>query len=260
MITNINIFKLFESYLDDVHKLNEGLIQTHDINKSFKILSNSNFWILDSSTVKYNKIYLNISKVDNTNNNINIIEFTNLLSTITNLGYFISKLKIKTDKLSRTVSWNEFKNMYYSESWFNIFNELHLVIEPKYDILVDNIPNKLYHLTYDIYKNKIIKNGLIPKSKNVKSYHLDRVYFSDSIDGVNNFYKNKKDFYNFNYDKNKTLKISKNKFKSLSDLNTILLEIDTTDLNIKLYKDPNFNNGYYTTDNIDSKFIKIRKS
>lgn len=142
MITKINIFKLFESYLDSVNKLDEGLIKTHNINKAYDILSNSNFWILNSSKIKDNKIYLNIGKVLSTNENINIIEFTNLLSTITNLGYFISHLTIKTNQLTRKISWNEFKNMYFSEDWFNLFNELHLIIEPKYDIIVENIDSK----------------------------------------------------------------------------------------------------------------------
>jgi hypothetical protein len=39
-----------------------------------------------------------------------------------------------------------------------------------------------------------------------------------------------------------------------------ILTIDTSDLNIKLYLDPNFKNGYYTEENIKPESIKIFKS
>jgi hypothetical protein len=47
-----------------------------------------------------------------------------------------------------------------------------------------------------------------------------------------------------------------NKKDKLND-KWIIWEIDTSDLNIKLYKDPNYEGGYYIVDNISPERIKI---
>ena len=47
-----------------------------------------------------------------------------------------------------------------------------------------------------------------------------------------------------------------NKKDNLND-KWIIYEINTSGLDIKLYKDPNYINGYYIIDNIPSDLIKI---
>ena len=37
----------------------------------------------------------------------------------------------------------------------------------------------------------------------------------------------------------------------------IIYKIDTNNLNIKLYKDPNYNNGYYSINNIPATNISV---
>jgi len=46
---------------------------------------------------------------------------------------------------------------------------------------------------------------------------------------------------------------------SKKNINTkwIIYKIDSSELNIKLYKDPNYNNGYYCVDNIHPKYLSI---
>jgi len=45
--------------------------------------------------------------------------------------------------------------------------------------------------------------------------------------------------------------------KSKIDTKWIIYEIDTNNLSINLYKDPNYDNGYYIIDNIPKEKIKI---
>lgn len=78
------------------------------------------------------------------------------------------------------------------------------------------------------------KMGLIPKSKNKRANHHDRVYLG----------------YNKNIVKNLAYQFKSGEY--------ILLEIDTMGLDIILYDDPDFSkNGGYTYSNIHPKYIKI---
>ena len=113
--------------------------------------------------------------------------------------------------------------------------------EPKYD-METNIPEKLYHLSIQHYNEKIIKNGLIPKSKNKISKHLDRIYVCKYSDDCYKLIPRMK----INYINSK-----------IPNTKWIIFEIDTQNLNIKLYNDPNYNNGYYVIDNISPDKIKI---
>lgn len=256
MITKINAYKLFENINISLNKLNEGLILTHDIVDSYNILTNINYlWINpDKSVIKNNKIIIVIGKVEP----IDILSFSNLLNTIYNLGYYISEIRIHTsNKLTKLFNFTEFKEMYFTNEWFNLFEQLDITLEPKFDIRINDIPDKLYHLTYQKYQNKILSKGLIPKTTNLKSTYPERIYFADSIDNVLAYYKNKHTELKTNFIKDKTLKIGKNKFSKLSDMEICIFEIDTNNLNIDLYKDPNFINGFYTMDNIIQNNIKL---
>ena len=51
----------------------------------------------------------------------------------------------------------------------------------------------------------------------------------------------------------------KKNLNKLNKTNTkwVIYKIDTTNLDIKLYKDPSYNNGYYIVDNIPPSNISI---
>ena len=55
------------------------------------------------------------------------------------------------------------------------------------------------------------------------------------------------------------MKLNYSEKSSLNKINDkwIIYEIDTKGLDIKLYKDPNYSNGYYVVDNIYHSNIKI---
>jgi RNA:NAD 2'-phosphotransferase (TPT1/KptA family) len=98
---------------------------------------------------------------------------------------------------------------------------------------INKLPTILYHATLKKNKNNIIKYGLIPKSNSKLSNHPDRIYLTD----------NYKMSYLFGFNFNEPF---------------IILEIDTNNLNIELYRDINaVNNSYYTLDNIKKQKIRI---
>jgi hypothetical protein len=128
------------------------------------------------------------------------------------------------------------------------FKDIKIKYESKYDVEV-NCPKLLYHLSIQQYTNDISKRGLIPKSKNKKSKHLDRIYVCSQI----------KDCYNL-IESMKTSLIGLYPPKTLKGINTkwIIYQLNIKDMKIKLFKDPNYKGGYYIVENIPpDKIITI---
>ena len=107
--------------------------------------------------------------------------------------------------------------------------------EAKFDEeVVENIPNKLYHITPTQNTDKILKIGLVPKTRSKASYHPERVYVGKSIEGIE--------------------KLAQPMYQRTGNRNFTVVEIDTTTISggyLKLYTDPNYNKeAYYTLNNI----------
>lgn len=184
-----------------------------------------------------NKLYITLYNVNKTQ------IFSLLLDTLNNLlidrhGWFPSKFYIK--------NINGFQNVLKYDQDYLVNNqdyikEVKICYEAKYDLEVDKI-DILYHLTIQEYKNKISKIGIVPKSKNKLSRHLDRIYLCKNVDDCY-FLINKMNVHYSN----------KNNINS----KWIIYKIDNLELNLKLYKDPNYKNGYYCVDNIHPKYLTI---
>lgn len=151
----------------------------------------------------------------------NFSELNNYLPLFNNLGYFISKITLDGQ--------NWIKN--YDNNTIPVA----LYLEAKFDTKITKIPKILYHATLEKNKNKIFKIGLIPKSNNKLSNHPDRIYLTDNLIKVQEF-----------------AKYLQSEYKE----NTIILKINTTGLDINLYKDINMTDGYYTLNNIGKDFIE----
>lgn len=227
------------------HFLNETL-KTHDIDLT---INNVN---TELSLLRYN---FGIIKNSNNTISITLYNFNHLLGPslyIDNLnrllidrhGWFPSKMII--------INTSGMKNIYSYDyeiliDNFEFTQSVEITYESKYDIEV-NIPDKVYHLSIQEYQDDILKKGLIPKSKSKLSKHLDRVFLCTDIKDCYNLIPRMK----LNYMSNKLTKL-KNKIND----KWVIYEILTKDLNIKLYKDPNYNDGYHTTDNIKIENIRI---
>lgn len=100
---------------------------------------------------------------------------------------------------------------------------------PKYGHQVD-VPDFVYHVTSGKKLEKILKQGLVCKSKSKKSYHPERIYLGTEINTLKYLYRD------IDFD--------------VSD--PVVLKIDLRGIKekMKFYEDPHFETGIYTTDNI----------
>jgi hypothetical protein len=132
----------------------------------------------------------------------------------------------------------------YLKNNYEYLQEVSIIYESKFDEVVE-LPEKLYHLSIKEYENKIIINGISPKTKSKLSSHAHRIYVCDKLESCFELLPKMKMYF---HDKRK--------------INTkwIIYEIDTDGLNLKLYKDPNFiNKGYYLLGNIPHYKLKVVK-
>ena len=137
-------------------KISEGLIKTYPVKKSEDILKRR-FPELNIEIDEDNEIYIY-------NLNDKICKY---LPIITNLGYFISQV---------TIDGNNWQHNGINDSLY----PKGICIEAKYDHEV-KIPSILYHASPIKLKDKILKNGLSPKSGNKISKHPERIYLTNNI-------------------------------------------------------------------------------
>ena len=113
------------------------------------------------------------------------------------------------------------------------------LIENKNNHLVEVIPNKyVYHTSNPIFRDRISKEGLIPKEKG-ETWLSDTNIDGEVIFAVNS--DNKEDWWDSTYDDD-------------------IYKIDTTNLNNKWYNDPNFDledKRIITFENIPLNSIKL---
>jgi hypothetical protein len=248
MIYNFNNF---------IRLINEGLIKTYDIDKTISDIDD----LLKMYNIKYNiikKDNIFSIKVFDTNITSNIIDIIEIfLSSIFNLyGWFPSKMY-----LENIYGMKNSKKFDKDELFMYIKNllSIEIVFECKFDVIIENIPKKLYHLTIEHYEKSILKNGICPKYKSKLTTHDydGRIYLCDSIlkcksliSRMNLFYK--EEMYDILYDIRNTKKYYNKNTKWL------LFEVDTEKAGIdKLYQDPNFLGGYYYLNNIPVESLKI---
>jgi hypothetical protein len=159
------------------------------------------------------------------------------------MGWFPSIVNIVgLSGMKNTIQYNKdylIQNM-------NFISKINIIFESKFDI-ESNIPNKLYHLSIKEFEKSILENGLSPKSKSKISYHDSRIYLCKSILGCKSLIPNMEMIYNQQKWSNPKSKI---------DDRWVIWEIDTKDLDIKLYTDPNYIEGYYVLNNIPKSNIK----
>lgn len=212
---------LLELYKEEYDlNIREGLTKTTNIGKSINIIQNQ---------------YPNVKVIKNKENNTFIL--TNIdqsflppiLKLINNLGWFPS-----------WVNSPFYNGKYFKGVEINYTSKIRF--EAKYDENVENIPTLLYHISPSENTPKIYKKGLSPKSRSKASYHPDRVYLlkdsSQAEELADLFYQ----------------KTGQNIW-DLLEINTTLIPGEY----LKLYKDPNYDNGYYTLNNIPPQAIKIVK-
>jgi hypothetical protein len=230
-------YSFINKYSDFI--LNETL-QTHEIDLTIRnVREELSLLRYNFSIEKYeNKINIRLHDVNKTQS------FKLLLDNLNNLlidrhGWFPSKMNLENlYNLKNLLKYDEdyiLNNYIYLKS-------IEISYEPKFDIETDS-PDKLYHLTIQEYEKSIGKFGIIPKSKNKLSRHLDRIYVCINSDDC--------------YKLINQMRIHYLNTKFNVNRNWVIYEIDNSDLKLKLYKDPNYKGGYYCIENIPPKNLKI---
>lgn len=199
--------------------INEGEIKSASTEKAFNILKRQ----FPTATISY----INVPDTDIKNIKINFrrkTDISKIIPLINNLGYFI----FNVDGQKKYTGQLFAKNISIESKFFR---------EPV------EVPAILYHTTPTKYLSKILKIGLIPKSKSKRDFHPERIYLTPDIKFA------------------KWFKVIFKKFFSLpgeKETEYSILEIDTSNLNMKLYRDPQSQwEGYYTTQNIPPSKIKV---
>jgi len=227
---------MIKTYEEFFSLIKEGLIRTHNIIDNQDILdihfgsANLEFDLKIKNKFDFTIEFFNIDKIKQ-----HVLD--GILPIINNLGYFPSYIWVTNIK--GMINSFKFDEKYISNSYKNI----KIRFESKYDESGYKndlqVPSVAYHLTKKRFKEKIIKNGLCPRSLNRKTIHLDRIYMFKYLIQYSDLLK--------------SLKIT-----DVYDEEYILLEIKLSDKNI-IHTDPNYADGFYTTDNIPFSDIKIIK-
>jgi hypothetical protein len=246
---------IIKYYKDYINYINEGLIKTYPGDIISNNLTNSLIGLNLNFNVEFleNKIKLSL----NFFNAIPVYNLDNLFDIINILvinrgGWFPSQMNITNINGMRNSLRYNLDNLYLNHSQYNI---VEIIYDADFDNLVYDIPNKLYHLSIGEYKNKILKYGLFPKSKDKLTSHLDRIYLCKSIEDCKDLINRMKLYYS---DEKSFNIYNKQKRKYDKDTVPIIFEIDNSDGFIeKLYKDPNYEKGVYILDNIPPNKISI---
>lgn len=226
------LLKIYELYKPEF-KIYEGLILSHPLYKVVSILNKQ--YLL--SNINYQKNTFNLNLDFDVNLNYSIIQLNKLITLTNNLGWYPASISSKNNEsfINKIFDINNFKEFIIKE-----FLNINFSFEAKYDILEENYPNILYHVCETKHLNKILKYGLIPKSRSKKSFHPDRVYLVKNLD---NAYKLAEIFN----------KMSLNKEWVILEIN-----IETIRDYLKLFRDPNYlENGVYTLNNITPYCISL---
>jgi uncharacterized lipoprotein YehR (DUF1307 family) len=233
------------NYLDFI---NEGLIKTHPYNivlNKVNFLPNNLIYNINytqsDNIIHFEILYFN--KLSEVSKTFDVIEsyFINMM------GWFPSMMVI--ENLSGMENSIQYNRDYLIKN-INFLQKVKITFESKFDI-ESTIPVKLYHLSIKEFEKLILKNGISPKSKSKISYHDSRIYLCKSIMDCQSLIPNMKMFYSQQKWSNPNSKINDK---------WLIYEIDTNDVEMKLYYDPNYIGGYYTLSNISPTKIKIVKT
>jgi hypothetical protein len=210
--------------------VDEGLIYSYSYDKVIEKIQNlMNKYDIDYDIALDFGIHLKI-KLNN-----NRFYFYNDIKKLLNVaGYYISNWKNTYEPFKiKKLNIDDIKNNNYLE----------LILNKRYDFVDNSINIFLYHVSEKSKLDKILKQGLIPKSNNMIENHPDRIYLFNNVESCENFINEKNEILNINREDYIIFKVDMRLIKK-----------------IKLYKDSKFNDKYgalYTYDNIDPISLTI---
>lgn len=261
------------NYKEYFNSIKEGLINTYDINKhKSNIFMHLNSYGIEHQIKIYDKyryeIILNNPKQLLENDVFELlIQQSNLLGYYPSYIFFVNKSEMERGMIFIAKSGEDIFNNFYDEilkdknlsedrthekkKIFNNIKEIRIRFESKYEEgLYKNtlsVPDKAYHLSPSIRKEKILKFGLCPKSNNRVSYHIDKIHLFYNLEDYNNILK----------------KLKRNDIINNKNYDYTLYEVDlskkeTDSGEFIIHTDPNcINVGFVLYDNIDQHRLKV---
>lgn len=209
--------------------LDEGLIKTYPIEKTMDYIK-KHFQLEDFQLGTFeddpNRFFL---MIPNIGDNIKLV-----LRALDYCGWYPGVINLAQG----------FPFMFMNDQWVRIQCERKFTDKLK----KDKLPKVLYHYTPRYNLKKIMKIGLVPGSKNKLFNYPERIYFMGGID------KNEMDGWA------KPIYWTNSQVNPRNEGIYAVLKVNTEKLpeNIHFETDPNMPKcGFYTTDNIPPKFIKL---
>ena len=245
---------IIKNFVDYVSGINEGLIKTNPGDKVLKYLLNSigRMEIVTYGSFEDNKIKLEIKYF----NTISLSGLPHLIDHIfvsaVNMGGWFPSIMEITNRIGSVIR-KKMDIAYILKNSRDIDN-IEITFESKFDEKVENVPDKLYHLSIKEYDKNIKRMGLSTRSQSKLSLHTDRIYLCYNIQDCENLIPQMLKYYSEERDIN-IYSLSKKLYKK--NIEPIIYEIDNSDNKINfLYKDSNYSDGFYTLENINKERIK----
>lgn len=169
--------KLYEQFVE------EGLIKTVDVDKFISRINDmmqqkGYLHFLDDSRVdKDGHVWLMINMEEEGDKQIELTK--DLISLINILGYYVSHATLKGEEIAdqeRVPKNNDnFLMVMKNAKADKRVQAVQVLFEPKFEQKSRGAAT-LYHITEERHLEKIMKIGLVPKSKSKVTYHPERIY------------------------------------------------------------------------------------
>lgn len=245
---------VIEDKVDDL--LNEGIYQSYDANDIYRILlKHYNIGNEENFIENGNEIGICFDGCYNFEGNL-------ISSEIVIIDLVIPKNFSDTEKIKKflfTCGWTlaQEKEYYVNNNYIvYVFHKNRQVTEVE-------LPDILYHLTPITKLDKILTNGLTPRTSNILSNRNERIYLLKYKRNLIFYHSFASALWKGNLEKNLNLSgLSKqeisDKINIPRDIKYCLLEIDTTKCNnLRVFADPDMDGAVWTFDNIPPQAIKV---
>lgn len=241
LMKTLNIYNPHEEYdiYYDEFLLNEGLIRTTNLNQTISVLKQNR---VDCDSEDDENVF-NI-RIDSSNGE----SLDKILSLTNNLGWFPSYMYYIENNLKQDHDKFNY-DLFYKK--IELFDNIILRFEAKFDIEMLDIPKKLYHACPKRVYHKIMTLGIQPRNNTVNATHPERVYMGISPDDVEKMIK-----------RNPNAWTKKIHGKSIKDTEWYVVEIDTHLIPsyFRIFEDPNSKKfGVYSLNTIPPKALKFHR-
>ena len=225
-------------------KLNEGLIITHELPKTIRIIEKNGFDVVLFDDHKFaNRFFVELDSDKS--------DFDKLFKICNNLGWFCSQIRGRATYGPDSVKYTGANLKKHRD----LYEKVMLLFEPKYDLPVStNDVDYLYHFTTKLNWRRIKVQGLSPRTTSKVSTHPDRVYLALTLSACEKFGKRIE---------NKVFDPIEPEHKHSDEINVgviLRIRVDRIPDYFKIYADPNFyKDGCYTLNTIPPTAIEIFK-